>query len=201
MDMLEFSTNNTDPQLKVDTTTGNISFFPLQKHVGDLYIKLKVSDWENSSEQDIWFEVANENDGPEFSGIDAVISNLTVNCSLIDLFDEDNDPLIFKWEFGDGTDITTSDPYIEHTYTTSGNYNISVMVTDGHGGIASGKIMVGVSQGSDQDNDTDNGDGNGDDNGGDSITDDDDDSMDDDWELDYFGNLSQDKDDDFDDDG
>jgi len=39
----------------------------------------------------------------------------------------------FAWDFGDGTNTTQIDPIVEHTYTTAGDYAITLNVTDGQG--------------------------------------------------------------------
>jgi len=39
----------------------------------------------------------------------------------------------YAWDFGDGTNTTQIDPIVEHTYTTAGDYAITLNVTDGQG--------------------------------------------------------------------
>ncbi len=57
--------------------------------------------------------------------------NVTFDASLS--FDPNNDPLLFSWNLGDGVQITafTSTSKVSHVYSTKGDYNITVYVTDG----------------------------------------------------------------------
>jgi PKD repeat protein len=43
--------------------------------------------------------------------------------------DEDNDPLTYSWDFGDGSTGTGASP--SHTYASQGTYNVVVTVSDG----------------------------------------------------------------------
>lgn len=47
--------------------------------------------------------------------------------------DPDGDPLTYNWDFGDGSTGTTSEPIttIDHVYTDSGTYMVSLVVNDG----------------------------------------------------------------------
>src|SRR5207245_517060 len=45
--------------------------------------------------------------------------------------DLDGDALASRWEFGDGTESTESDP--SHTYTTAGQFTVVLVVTDARG--------------------------------------------------------------------
>ena len=41
------------------------------------------------------------------------------------------DPIAsYKWDFGDGTIITTASPTTAHTYRTAGAYTVTLIVTD-----------------------------------------------------------------------
>lgn len=39
----------------------------------------------------------------------------------------------YDWDFGDGTLASTPSPYINHTYTTAGNFNVTLSVTNSAG--------------------------------------------------------------------
>jgi hypothetical protein len=205
MDVLEFTTNVSDSSFSIDSKTGNISFFPLQEHVGIFYVTIIVSDGNGGSdEQKVNFTVQNINDPPEFLGMGATVTNLTVDCSIYGAYDEDGDPLNYTWSFDDGTNTTTTEPNCDHEYSNPGIYNISVMVSDGNGGITIGNVFVNIET---QDpgngtNGTGNGtNGNGNGNGSKVFVDLDNDDLNDSWEEYYFGNLSQGRNEDFDKDG
>src|SRR5262249_55046190 len=43
-------------------------------------------------------------------------------------------PLLYSWDFGDGSSSTQADP--QHTYTTAGTYKATLTVTDQRDGVA-----------------------------------------------------------------
>ncbi|HEB49321.1 MAG TPA: PKD domain-containing protein [Desulfobulbus sp.] len=45
--------------------------------------------------------------------------------------DADNDPLLYVWNFGDGSSVTTTNPSTNHVYTIAGNYTATLEVDDG----------------------------------------------------------------------
>ncbi|MCW3091824.1 MAG: hypothetical protein JWP81_2893 [Ferruginibacter sp.] len=47
--------------------------------------------------------------------------------------DPEKDKFTYLWNFGDGVTKETSEPELEHTYTTPGDYKISVEAKDSHG--------------------------------------------------------------------
>ena len=51
----------------------------------------------------------------------------------VDARDLEKDPVTYKWDFGNGTTKETNVPTADYTYTTPGDYNISVEVKDNHG--------------------------------------------------------------------
>jgi PKD repeat protein len=67
------------------------------------------------------------------AGIDQNVTvNQTVNFNGAGSSDPNNDPLSFRWYFGDGSftgweNISTA----QHTYTTTGFYNVTLIVSDG----------------------------------------------------------------------
>ena len=61
-------------------------------------------------------------------------SNVTSGISplTVQFYDNStNNPLTWYWDFGDGTNSTQQNP--THSYTTPGNYNVSLTVTNGGG--------------------------------------------------------------------
>jgi hypothetical protein len=193
-DELRFSSNSLDPAFNIDEQNGNISFFPLQKHVGEFNITITLTDGKGGAvEQNISFLVKNVNDSPEIPEI--IVENIdgyTVNCSIESVSDEDGDTVTYWWDFGDGSTVKDLGLFGNHTYAESGEYIINVTVTDGNGGLGRNSIIVNVTG-------SENGDGT---NGNKTdIIDVDKDGLDDFWEMEHFGNLSYGANDDPDNDG
>jgi PKD repeat protein len=55
-----------------------------------------------------------------------------VFLASLESFDRNNDPLTYKWDFGDGT-TTTSDSFngVNHAYAEPGEYEVTLIVNDG----------------------------------------------------------------------
>lgn len=56
--------------------------------------------------------------------------------------DPDGDAITFKWDFGDGT--SGDSDKMSHTYVTSGNYNVSLVVTDNKGAKDTAGTTAGI---------------------------------------------------------
>jgi PKD repeat protein len=48
-------------------------------------------------------------------------------------YDPDGYIVSYEWEFGDGTQVTTNNPIVDHTYTASGSYTVNLTVIDNDG--------------------------------------------------------------------
>ena len=48
----------------------------------------------------------------------------------VDVKDPENDPLTYRWNFGNGVQKETKEPYVEHTYDKAGDYQVQVEVSD-----------------------------------------------------------------------
>jgi PKD repeat protein len=61
--------------------------------------------------------------------------------------DSDGSVVSYAWNFGDGTSDTTTTPSEQHTYATSGGYQVTLTVTDNDGGTGSAThpVAAGVS--------------------------------------------------------
>jgi len=84
------------------------------------------------------------NQPPAISSVTATPSQgqvpLTVNFNVT-ASDPEGSPLSYRWVFGDGTpDSTTRNP--SHTYTTSGQYNAFVEVSDGSRSVFSDNLLI-----------------------------------------------------------
>jgi len=60
--------------------------------------------------------------------------------------DPGGDALTYTWDFGDGSSTVSGASFVtNHTYANEGSYQVSVVVTDGDGGSATGLMTVVVS--------------------------------------------------------
>ncbi len=59
-------------------------------------------------------------------------------------FDPDDDPLTYRWAFGDGATRETTVPSLTHRYGADGIYDATVTVRDGAGGEATDSISIQV---------------------------------------------------------
>lgn len=58
-------------------------------------------------------------------------------------FDQDNDPLIYRWSFGDGA--TAIGQNVKHVYDESGEFLVTLTVDDEHGHIVSATLTISIS--------------------------------------------------------
>jgi outer membrane protein OmpA-like peptidoglycan-associated protein len=58
--------------------------------------------------------------------------------------DPDGDPLVYRWDFGDGTTAEFTFPIATHRYKAPGNYLVQLMVADGKGGTDTATATVPV---------------------------------------------------------
>lgn len=86
----------------------------------------------------------------EFTYSPAIIyAEQTVNFDASNSTDPDGDELEYSWDFGD-PNATTSNPNTDkgvtasHIYTVPGNYNVTLVVEDGKGGIDELSIEIAV---------------------------------------------------------
>ena len=58
--------------------------------------------------------------------------------------DEDDDPLLFNWDYGDGQTETSSVANSTHSYLVGGSYTVTVSALDGRGGLDEKTIEITV---------------------------------------------------------
>jgi PKD repeat protein len=59
--------------------------------------------------------------------------------------DPDGDPLLYSWNFGDGTTLAASSQNTQtHRFERTGRFDVTVTVTDGRGGVAQRTLQVAV---------------------------------------------------------
>jgi cytochrome c551/c552 len=78
-------------------------------------------------------EYTGGNRAPKISGIkvDKATGNLPFKVkATVDAKDPENDKVTYTWDLGNGTKQETKEPFIDFTYTTAGDYKISVVIKD-----------------------------------------------------------------------
>jgi chitodextrinase len=82
--------------------------------------------------------IANVSAGEPYTGL--VNENITFNASYSS--DPDHDVLSYYWDFGDGT--TSAGVIVTHVYSATGEYNVTLTVTDSHGKTGSDVTVASV---------------------------------------------------------
>ena len=54
-----------------------------------------------------------------------------MNMDASSSYDPDGDALTYKWDFGDGFTLETTEAVIEHAYASAGIYTVTLVVNDG----------------------------------------------------------------------
>ena len=62
----------------------------------------------------------------------------------VDAMDSENDPLSYRWIFGDGNEVTGTDPDATNTYGQNGLYQAQVEVSDGNNTTLSAPLIIQV---------------------------------------------------------
>ncbi len=115
---------------------------------GTYTVTLTVDDGNNGTHiytMDIDVQVANTNLIPTAcfsatptSGVAPLLVTLDANCST----DPNGDNLTYTWDFGDGNAGTGMN--INHTYSNTGSYIITLIVNDGNGGIDNFTTIINI---------------------------------------------------------
>jgi len=109
-----------------------------------------------SDRASVWVQ---ENEPPLFTPISSIPQNPVINFTegqvdvtlIIDVYDVDGDVITAVWDFGDGsptaTNSTTGGAFVftfrqVHTYTATGEFNVSVSLTDGVPGNEVGGFLI-----------------------------------------------------------
>jgi len=56
--------------------------------------------------------------------------------------DPENDKLTYVWNINNEQDVTTTEPFLEHTFDKAGEYLVSVQVNDGKDGVAKSPVLM-----------------------------------------------------------
>jgi PKD repeat protein len=79
----------------------------------------------------------------DLTGNDAVIGEMiTFDASTSS--DPDGTIVKYAWTFGDGNTTTIKAPIITHTYTTAGEYTVTLVIVDEHGISMSNTTTINV---------------------------------------------------------
>ena len=97
---------------------------------GTYTITLTVSDGESSSSTSKIITVVNQAPIAEINSSNAVNKNANASYGGQLSSDPDYDVLTYSWDFGDGTPVVTG-TIVEHAYTSSGNFTVTLTVSDG----------------------------------------------------------------------
>jgi len=101
-----------------------------------------VSLYDEDDNLEDWFEINNvtlpeveQNAAPVIDALNVANGNEGEEISLsADAHDDDNDTLIYDWDFGDGE--TASGENVKHTWADDGDYTVTVMVSDGEADVS-----------------------------------------------------------------
>ncbi len=72
--------------------------------------------------------------------------NQTVTFDASASYDPDGEIVAYEWDFGDGNVTSMTEKIINHSYTTAGNYNVNLTVTDNDELTNSTKEVVKISE-------------------------------------------------------
>jgi len=61
------------------------------------------------------------------------IANQTITFDASSSYDPDGTIVSYEWDFGDGSEETTTSPTIQHSYSIAGTYTVTLTVTDNDG--------------------------------------------------------------------
>ena len=98
-------------------------------------VTLKVTDNGGVSSAPVANDVAVAANGPPVAAFTPPACTTGVACSFLDQSTDDGDIVTRNWDFGDppGTVVSTPDGTLAHTYTTPGDYSVTLTVVDNGG--------------------------------------------------------------------
>lgn len=145
-DLLTYNCDVTDrSNFNINSSTGEISFFPLNKNVGILNVNFSVHDSKNVYDfENIIINISNTNDPPSSITILAPENNsefktnqridfLAGDATDIDVGDE----LTYYWDFdvSDGIHQDATGTRVNHSYPINGTYTVTLTISDGKVGV------------------------------------------------------------------
>ncbi|MBD3316819.1 MAG: PKD domain-containing protein, partial [Chitinivibrionales bacterium] len=160
-ELYTYDVNATDPEglaltyvlesapegMTIDADDGMITWTPRYEHIGDNEVLVRVDDSRRTSASQYYRITVNSRPNlppnASISGPDEAIIGEVVTFDASGTVDPEGDlPLTYSWSFGDGT--TAEGGVVDHNYNGSGNYVVTVFVTDARGatGIAERAILI-----------------------------------------------------------
>lgn len=120
-----------DITLVVKDADGNVSY---------IYKKIYVTDLGEVTTSEVVTDVVQDPSGTNLPPItiasvstDEVVQGEAIRFDASASFSFAHEIVSYKFVFGDGTEVTTTSPFIEHIYASSGSYQAHVTVTDSTG--------------------------------------------------------------------
>jgi|GEM_PF-4917250 len=117
--------------ITIDGTRTLNYILPASKFEKTITVKLIYKEYTESESLDIMVINLPPKASFDIKGEPKVNSTLIFDASLSS--DPGDDALTYVWDFGDGHEITTENPIVEHVYTKAGNYTVTLRVVDEQG--------------------------------------------------------------------
>jgi carboxypeptidase T len=114
----------------VENVTGTVPTTGLSLGVHKLYVQGTDADGKPGTPQAVLFEVGTSNNNAPVAQFNFTVNGLTASFTDTST-DSDGTIASRTWAFGDGSTASTAAP--SHTYTASGNYQVTLTVTDDDG--------------------------------------------------------------------
>ena len=128
--------------MTVNPTSGVVDFTPNISQIGNNALSFQVT---NSVGRDVLsytlfvFPPTNHPPVVKINGPYNALTGQNIQFSSAGTVDQDNNPLLYYWNFGDGTTSTNPNPV--HAYGGIGTYLVSLYVNDGYGNTVSAQAV------------------------------------------------------------
>jgi subtilisin family serine protease/subtilisin-like proprotein convertase family protein/PKD repeat protein len=135
-----------------DNRNAQLSYWVPPGGSGSHYIELSPSDLlgvPTDGEYILALEITlGENDPPtaDAGGPYPGTEDQPVTFDASGSYDPNGDTLIYAWDFGDGNNVTTGSPTIDHTYLWGGTFTVNLTVTDTKSATASDSTTATVTE-------------------------------------------------------
>ncbi len=145
-DILTYSLLSSPPGMTINNLTGLIQWMP--PAMGDYEVIVKVKDLKNTYMIQTFIVEADELKAPNRPPVAHAGGPYTADVGKAMVFDgsatydPDGDTLQYAWNFGDGNNGTGVS--LSHTYNTVGAHQVTLVVTDGKGGVSTDATTVTV---------------------------------------------------------